>query len=157
MSSNLFREKSLKRISSPEQLNEYIRVSNPSVWLLLIAVLLLLAGVCVWAVTGSLNTVVHAAAVAENGAVTAYISEDAISGIEAGMAVSIGESAGTVREIAAQPVRADGVISEYALHVGGIAPDAWVYPAALDLSCEDGVYAAEIVTGSVSPVSFVLN
>ena len=33
--SNLFRKKSLERISSPEQLNEYVRVSTPSVWLVL--------------------------------------------------------------------------------------------------------------------------
>ena len=48
--SKLFREKSLERIASPEQLNAYIRVSTPSVWLLLAAVVILLAGVCVWGV-----------------------------------------------------------------------------------------------------------
>ena len=42
--SNLFRQKSLDRISSPEQLNDYIRVSTPSVWMVLIAIVILLAG-----------------------------------------------------------------------------------------------------------------
>lgn len=36
MSNNLFRTKSIEHISSPEQLNDYIRVSTPSVWMRLI-------------------------------------------------------------------------------------------------------------------------
>ena len=46
MSSTIFREKSLKKIASPEQMNDYIRVSSPSVWMVLTAVIVLLAGVC---------------------------------------------------------------------------------------------------------------
>lgn len=157
MSNNLFREKSLKRISSPEQLNDYIRVSNPSVWLLLIAVLLLLAGVCVWGITGSLDTVVSAAAIAENGDVTAYIPQDAASRVQAGMDVSIGENAGRVLEISDQPLRLGEDFSEAALRMGGLNAGEWVYAAALDVPCNDGVYTAEIVTERVSPISFVLN
>ena len=48
MGSTIFREKSLKKIASPEQMNDYIRVSSPSVWMVLTAVIVLLAGVCVW-------------------------------------------------------------------------------------------------------------
>ena len=41
MSSTIFREKSLKKIASPEQMNDYIRVSSPSVWMVLTAVIVL--------------------------------------------------------------------------------------------------------------------
>lgn len=37
-----FRQESLDRAKSPEQLDDYIRVSNPGVWMVLGAVLLLL-------------------------------------------------------------------------------------------------------------------
>lgn len=40
----IFRKSSIDRVSSPEQLNDYIRVSNPSVWMILAAVIVLLAG-----------------------------------------------------------------------------------------------------------------
>ena len=53
--SNLFRQKSLERISSPEQLNSYIRVSTPSVWLLLTAIVILLVGGIVWGVFGEVE------------------------------------------------------------------------------------------------------
>ena len=49
--SELFREKSLERVSSPEQLNDYIKVTTPSVWLVLIAVILLLVGILTWSVS----------------------------------------------------------------------------------------------------------
>ncbi len=41
MDQNLFREKSIDRISSPEQLNDYLRVTSPAVWVILLAVVLL--------------------------------------------------------------------------------------------------------------------
>ena len=34
MSDQIFRKKSLDRISSPEQLNDYIRVANPGIWMI---------------------------------------------------------------------------------------------------------------------------
>ena len=48
----VFREKSMERVSSPEQLNDYIRVARPSVWLVLTALLLLLVGMLAWSVLG---------------------------------------------------------------------------------------------------------
>ena len=45
MKNQLFREKSMERVSSPEQLNDYIRGANPSVWLALAVVGFLLIGI----------------------------------------------------------------------------------------------------------------
>ena len=73
--SNLFREKSMERISSPEQLNAYIRVSTPAVWMVLSAVIVLLVGVCVWGMLGHLDTTMTLAAVCEGETVTAYVRE----------------------------------------------------------------------------------
>ncbi len=53
--SKLFREKSLERVSSPEQLDDYIRVTTPSVWLVLLALVLLLAGLLVYSVSGTVK------------------------------------------------------------------------------------------------------
>ncbi len=55
MKESLFRKKNLERISSPEQLNDYIRVSTPAIWILLVAVIILLLGALVWATFGSLD------------------------------------------------------------------------------------------------------
>lgn len=50
--SSIFREKSLERVSSPEQLDDYIRVITPSIWLVLVAVVILILGVLAWNTLG---------------------------------------------------------------------------------------------------------
>lgn len=51
----LFREKSIERVSSPEQLNDYIRVTNPSVWIVLLALVVLLVGILAWSIFGTVE------------------------------------------------------------------------------------------------------
>ena len=57
--SGIFREKSMERVSSPEALNDYIRVTTPSVWVVLIALVVLLLGMLAWSIFGTVET--HAA------------------------------------------------------------------------------------------------
>ncbi len=52
---DIFREKSIERISSPEELNDYIRVTTPSVWLVLVALVVLLLGMLAWSVFGTVE------------------------------------------------------------------------------------------------------
>ena len=157
MENPIFRKKSLERISSPEQLNNYIKVSNPSVWMLLAAIIALLAGVCVWGVFGHMDTTLTAAAVAESGAVTCYVMEADYASLQTGMTVYIDGAEGTIKETARTPIAVTEAFDAYALHVGGLQEGEWVYPVLLSGSLPDGIYTAEIVVESISPVSFLLN
>ena len=49
---SIFRQKSIDRVSSPEELNDYIRVTTPSVWIVLIALVVLLLGMLAWSILG---------------------------------------------------------------------------------------------------------
>ncbi len=155
--SNLFRKKSLERISSPEQLNAYIRVSTPSVWLLLCAIVVLLAGVCVWGVFGHMDTTLTAVAVSEGETVTAYVRQADAEKVCVGAVVSVAGVQGQVLAIGAEPVKVDEAFTEYMRHVGALQSGEWVYALLLDADCAEGVYEAQIVIDSVSPMSFVLN
>ena len=53
--SGIFRKKSMERVSSPEALNDYIRVTTPSVWIVLIALAALLVGILAWSVFGTVE------------------------------------------------------------------------------------------------------
>ena len=55
--SELFRKKSLERISSPEQLDDYIKVTSIPVWIILLGIVVLLAGMLVWGTFGTVETV----------------------------------------------------------------------------------------------------
>ena len=54
-SESIFREKSMEKVSSPEALGDYIRVTKPSVWIFLIALVLLLCGMLAWSVFGRIE------------------------------------------------------------------------------------------------------
>jgi hypothetical protein len=49
---SVFRKKNLDKVFSPEQLNDYIKVSNPSIWIVLAAVIILLIALFAWAFFG---------------------------------------------------------------------------------------------------------
>ena len=63
---SVFRKKTLERISSPEQLTDYLSVTNPGIWVILAAVILLLAGLFAWSVAGTLETTADVKVIVEN-------------------------------------------------------------------------------------------
>ena len=155
--SQLFSKKSLDKVSSPEQLNDYIRVANPSLWLVLGAVIVLLIGVCVWGVLGRMDTTVAAAAVSENGQTTVYVKEADAENVAENLTVRINDAEYTITSVSQTPIVVDDSFSAYALHLLDLHKDEWVYTVAIDGSLPDGVYSAEIVIESVAPIFFVLN
>jgi hypothetical protein len=159
MARSIFRKASLDRISNPEQLNDYIRVTNPGVWMIMCAVILLLTGICVWGVFGRMDTTLTVGAVTENNQTVCYVKEAEVQELESGMPVWIDEEQFRISEIIRQPVQIDDTFAEYLLHVGSLAEGEWVYIAVLDRAYgENGmITAAEIVIESIAPKSFVLN
>ena len=157
MDSGLFRQKSLDKVSSPEQMNDYIRVTSPGVWLVLAAVIALLAGLLIWSVAGRLETTVAAAAVAGPEGTVLYIPEEEMDAIPSGAAVHIDGQDYVLGQAEARPVTVDEGFDAYVLHLSGLTQGQWVYPVAVDADLDEGVYEAKIVVDSVSPISFLLN
>lgn len=155
MKEGLFRKKSMERVSSPEQLDDYIKVSNPGVWMILACVIILLAGMCVWGILGRMDTTVLATAISKNGETVCYVKEDSVAGMESGMTVRIGEDEYKIVKVATSPIQIDEDFEAYALHVGSLQLGEWVYEIVLDAELEDGIYEAEIVTESIAPMSFL--
>ena len=50
---SIFRQKSLDQINGPEELKDYVRVTTPSVWIVLTAVTLLVIGILGWCIFGT--------------------------------------------------------------------------------------------------------
>lgn len=169
MSNNtLFRKSSLDSISSPEQLNDYIKVSNPSIWLVLAALFMLLAAVVVWSFAGNLPTTVSAQGVVSDGDVLCYISIKDADAVNVGQKVSIRKSDdselnGQVSGVGAIPMSAaeiaSGLKSDYLaqeLVPGEYAVRITIAPDQSDLA--DGTLLdVSIVTDSIRPVDFLLD
>jgi hypothetical protein len=157
MNNQLFRQKSVDKVSSPEQLNEYIRVANPGVWLVLAAIVILLAGVIVWGCIGHLDTTLVAAVVADGGEAVIYVKESDAPVLDLGMTVRADAWEYTITEISAVPIKVDESLSEYAVHASGLTMGEWAYIVKISGAPADGVHKAEIVIESISPISFILN
>ena len=158
MKSSLYREKNVQRASSPEQLNQYIRVSSPGVWAVLLGIIILLAGVCVWGIFGRLETTVKAVAISDGAKVVCYIRESEAASISEGNTVRINGGEYTVSAVSSQAVQADGGdFTDYALHIADFQRGEWVCGVETDGTIAAGAYYAEIVTETISPLSFVFN
>jgi len=53
---SVFKKKSPERISSPDQIDDYIKVTTPSVWIVLIALIVLLIVILAWCIFGKMET-----------------------------------------------------------------------------------------------------
>lgn len=158
MNSQIFREKSICQISSPEQLDDHIRSVGPSVWLCLTAVLVLLAGVCVWGVFGRLDTTLSVPVVVENGEALCLIPEAEAGRTPAGAALSVGEERAALGPLSERPELLTQETDPYLLHLSGLEAGEWVYiVSAGGLDLPDGVYQGELTLESVAPMSFVVN
>jgi len=157
MNGQVFRKKSIDRVSSPEQLNEYIRVTNPSMWTAMIAIIVLLVGVCVWGMMGHLDTTVKAVAMGHGNDMTVYIKEQYIDSVKADMQVKANDKEYVLKNISQRPVMADGSIDEYVMYKGEISQGEWIYTASLEGEYTQGIFDCDIVIDRVSPIYFVLN
>lgn len=134
---SIFRKESLERISSPEQVNDYIKVASSGIWLVLSAVVLLLLGVICWGIAGRLENHLMSEAVAVEGEVSVVIEAEEIGELAVGSKAAAGDVVGEVTEIAAGT---DGTYT-----VAAYIPDL-----------PDGRTQVTFTTGYVAPVTFLL-
>ncbi|MBR1383628.1 MAG: hypothetical protein IJ555_07460 [Ruminococcus sp.] len=133
----IFRKSSMDRISSPEQLTDYLKVTNPGIWVLLAAVIILLGGLFAWSMVGNLETVAEGVAVVENGTAQIMVTDTANSEIASGMTVRIGDDEYSIASVGKD---------EYGRAVA-FAP----------IDKTDGRYDVKIVTESVHPIKFLFD
>lgn len=164
MQNQIFRKKSLDRVSSPDQLDDYIRVTPPSVWLVFAAIAVLLVGVCVWGALGYLETVTPVAAYSDpaSGQLVLYIKEKDQPYVKEGTVFRINEQEYTVSSVSDDHYRMSeipGGESDYALHVGGLVMGEWVTCAFAQQQepLPEGIYSADVVLERIHPMNFILN
>ncbi|MEG1525315.1 MAG: hypothetical protein RRZ24_09995 [Clostridia bacterium] len=158
MEQQIFRKESLAHVTAPEQLNDYIRVANPSVWIIIAAVILLLASLMVWSVFGTLETTINESFIVDKGIATCYMAD--ASEVNPGMTVKFGDKTGTVTAVSQTPYSskeiADRYNDDYTVHILGI--EDWNYEVVISApNMMDGLIEGTVVTGLVKPITFIFN
>ena len=157
MNKQLFKKSNIDKVSSPEQLHDYVKVANPGLWMLISTIVILLVGVVIWGFIGKIDTTMGAAIVTDGGNAVIYIGESDIEKLEIGMTVRSEEREYTITDIAEAPIKVDGALTDYAIHASGLTVGEWVYVVRIDGEHSDGVRKADIVIESISPMTFVIN
>ena len=157
MNKQLFKKSNIDRVSSPEQLHDYVRVANPGLWMIISAIVILLVGVVIWGFIGKIDTTMSTAIVTDSGDAVIYIGESDVEKLEIGMTVRSEGREYTITDIAKAPLKVDEALTDYAIHASGLTVGEWVYAVSIDGEHSDGVQKADIVIESISPISFILN
>ena len=168
MSNSLFRKASLDSLSSPEQLNDYIKVSNPSIWIVLMAMFILLAVVLIWSFTGSLPTSIHTKGVVNSGKAVGYVDITEAGTIKAGQAVkvqAINQNTainGHIDSVGVVPLSASEIAAELKSDylAQALAPKGFAVTVDVSLDSSDlpdkTLVNINIVTDTVRPIDFLL-
>lgn len=157
----IFRKKSIDRLSSPEQLDDYITVISPRVWVFISAVIIFLVGILCFGFFGNFESSVRGVAIVSKGEIKMYVSSDRISEVDGNMSIVINKKQYAIRTIIDKPQKACDAIDTYSMDMAGYEDNTWVYEIDADLpdttELRDAAYQAYIVVEKINPYKFVLN
>jgi hypothetical protein len=156
MKHDLFREKALKKMFSSQEINNYIKTSNLSMWLVFPAVAILLASFLIWGFCSEIRLRFSAVTVSENGSALCYIPENHMDEISDNTCVQIDGRTYRIESISDLPVPAAEHLSSYGLHLGDFEEDVWVYQLQIETLPEDGIYQTDVLSPPISPISLFL-
>lgn len=139
MSEDIFRKKSLDKVKSPDELDDYIQVSNPSVWLLLISAIVILAGACVWGIFGHIESTVPATVQIQQDSAVCYISANDITSVKEGLTVNFAGYEAVIDSI------------------GSKKDNEYLCSLSLKTNPNAGVYEGKVIIQTYKPLSFILN
>ena len=126
-------------MKSPDDLDNYLQVASPGVWLLLVSIIVLLLGALCWSIFGTVDSTVPAKVNISGESAVCIISDSNGADIKTGMPVIFSGTEGTISDIT--------ITDDGSFRCTVTSFDAR----------EDGVYEAKVVTERVKPVSFIVN
>ena len=132
---SLFR-KGADEIASPEQLDDYLKVTNPGLWAILTAIVFLLAGILVWSVFGRLTTAVTLNGTARGGLLAASADQKTAAALSEGMVVKVLDEEAKILEV--------------------VPAENGQWQVYIRTSLPDGDYPVEAVVEEIRPISFLL-
>ncbi len=156
MENGLFRKKSLERISSPEELHDYMRVTSPRLWMLLGAITALLVGFIVYASTATMeNTMPIKVKVSQYELETDADGEvEYMTGLKAHLPHTMKD------QVDSNMMVRIGRIEAKIAYVG-VGENETIFlnidPGMDYVPLEEGIYDAELVLESTTPISFLWN
>ncbi len=161
--SSIFNKSARERLKSPDDLDKYVRVTNPTVWLVLAACLALLVGLLSWGVFGTVSTSISATGTQINGQTLSLVNPGRISQIKEGDPAVVSGTSMAIDTVSSVPIsrsEARDLLGSDWL-VSSLMEEDWAY--VVTFTSEKPTSFAEgtplpvtITTERIAPISLVL-
>lgn len=158
--SNIFTKKATEQLRSPDDLDEYVRVTNPSVWVVLGACVVLMLGLFAWGFLGTAESSVGATGTHVNGETICFLPADKATSIHEGDDANVGGELMKVASVSTVPVSVlearEIVGSDYLAST--LVRDDWTYVVYFsgDASFEEGIPLPVTITiERIAPISII--
>jgi len=174
MNNSIFRKNSFEKISSPDKLDSYLKTSHISMWILLMALMIILVGVIVWCLFGSVATTVSYYGIISDDCAFCFVPPDEVYNLELGMSVNLlpqgidndklGIVTGKIKEISGKPVEASKELVKYdALWLSDKISGKWIRTVTIGLDANQLGFTAElnhlclanIIINEVRPIDII--
>ena len=155
----IFTKKAKERLQNPDDLDRYVQVARPSVWVLFAACVLLVGGLLVWGFFGTVNVNVNGTGVSLDGEAFSLLSENDASHIAVGNPANVEDTQLSVASIADVPLSRDEASellgSDYLLD-SLVGDEEWVYKVTFEGDGASGLsegvpLSVSITADEVSP------
>ncbi len=159
---SIFNQKATERLRSPDDLDKYVQVTNPSVWLVLIACAALLVGILAWGIFGTVSTNVSTIGARSGDKVICLLDAEQAAKVAAGDTATVNGVEMIVSEISPVPLSraeaADLLDNDYLAST--LATSDWSYMVSFtgadaNTFAEGVPLSISIVVESVAPISLI--
>lgn len=162
LASSIFNQKAAEKLRTPDDLDRYVKVTTPSIWLVLAASVALLAGLVAWGFFGAVTTNLATTAVVVDGRAVCFLSANEVSEVSVGDKATIDGDRFTVAEISAVPLSREEAAkilkSDYLTET--LIEGDWAYQVTYDGSADglmEGIpLSVSVEVDRVSPISLIL-
>lgn len=158
---SIFTQKATDKLRSPDDLDEYVRVTNPSVWIVMAACAALVIGLLAWGFLGTVETNVSTMGTFTKGEVVCFLSADEVRNIHEGDDANVGGELMKVVSVGAVPIsraEADKIVEGDYLKNALITSD-WTYVVRIDgdeADFDEGIpLPVAITTERIPPISLI--
>ena len=160
----LFREEALRKAASAEGLDHYIKVANPGVWTVVLAVVALLIAALIWAATATIPVKVSVPGVVKGDVIYCYVAADGSVEVTEDSSVEVAGQESKIIEVHNKmPISQREVAEQVGDYVSTtLNLSEWSYlvevavPSSLSGSVEPGMdVPVTIVTREVAPISYL--
>lgn len=152
----MFRKKSLEKLEQNDNLNEYVKVVHPAIWISLSIIAAILVGYILWGFLGRIEIKVVGVGEVKDNELANYIKKEYFDRVKINQTIKFEGKTCKITTINPDPIKVTPeTFSEYLINLGGLTIGEYVYECHATIEIEDGCYVTQTVTDVVAPLPYV--